>query len=150
MELWDKAIWRGVGVWYSSRINRLCLLLDFTNEEFGDQIFKDWIKELGNEDINYRIRISLIEGVFPDGIRGYYTLVGSDIDDLVRRSHEQGHDKDEVLFTYLQRIHRIEPNDNFRNYDKFKRKFKEIGEYYLCPTCLNSKGRFVQTLNLVF
>jgi hypothetical protein len=148
LELWDKAQWCGVGVCYFPQSNKLYLLLNFANKEFGDKIFENWMEKLGNEDINDRIRISLIEGVFPDGIKGYYTLIGSDIDELSKRIQEQGHNMGETVFGNIQRMHRIEPKDNFKNYDMFKRKFQEIGQYYLCPIYLNERDEIKPNFEL--
>lgn len=140
IELWDKAKWSGVGVCYFYKTNKLYFLLVFDKKEYGVKIFENWIEKLGKDDVSDRIRISLVEGTFPDGVKGYYTLIGSNIDNLMEKSQEKGYDLDETIFGNFQRIHRIEPKDNFKNYDMFKRKFEEIGEYYICPCYIDEEG----------
>jgi hypothetical protein len=134
-EKWEKAKWKnGVAYIFSTQgdIPPMFTVL-FDNLEIGKEIFKDLIEKVGTDDINDRIRLSIIEGEVPKQEYGYFVTIGENID-ATNKLIEKNSLKDEVKYVAIgQRIHRMKPSKNSTNLSKFKDEYKKHGCYYIVP-----------------
>lgn len=145
VETWDKAIWRGAG--FILRYTDIpTLLLPFVNEKYAVKIFSDWISFLGYEDKNDDIRVALVEGDVPGEPAGYYIVIGTNIDEAIRRAEKNGYPPEELLVLNVSRVIRANPNDNFKCYNLFKQAYKAVQEFYLMPAVINEQTGEIRPL----
>jgi hypothetical protein len=126
INLWNKASWKGTGVVFvpSTKQNPplLALALLFQNRDECKQIFSQWNHELGNEDIEERIRVSIITGIDSDNPAAYRVVIGVNPDRI------QASDNSQFVMTY--RINTMEPKDS-KNLNQFVDFFDKLGFYIL-------------------
>ena len=138
IETWDKAIWRGAG-FLMGFMPLPTLLLIFVNEKSAVEIFKGWISCLSEDDKNDDIRIAFVEGEVPNENSGYYIVIGTNLDEAIKRAEKHGESRDEILIMNFSRIIRVNPTDNFRCFNMFKNAYSQFNEYYLMPAVLNER-----------
>lgn len=129
--LWNKANWKGTGFGFIPNNQNLPLLnlaLLFRNESACKQIFSQWRQEMGDEDIEEKIRISIITGIDVDNPAFYRVVIGINPDCIKASNNSQ--------FITTSRINTMEPRDS-KNLDQFVRFFKELGFYILVPGYLS-------------
>ena len=136
IDTWDKATWRGVA-FFMFEDEPPILLLPFINEEYAKKIFEDWISIVGTEDKNNDIRVALVEGDVPNEEKGYYIVIGNDLDEAVKRAENQGYNIDELLIINVSRIIRANPRDNFQAFNLFKSHYLKFNSYELMPAIVN-------------
>lgn len=138
VETWDKAIWRGAGfiLGYTSLPT---LLLLFVNEQYATKIFQDWIAEIGDNDKNDDIRIALVEGDVPGESAGYYIVIGTNLDEAIKRAERNGLPVDEIFIMNVTRFIRANPTDNFKCYNLFKEAYENAHEYFLMPAVIEEQ-----------
>lgn len=128
VSLWDKASWKGTGVAFIPPTNQspplLAFALLFQNRDACNQIFTQWNYELGDKDIEERIRVSIITGIDSDNQAAYRVVIGVN-PDLAKNSETS-----QFIMTY--RIHTMEPRDS-RNLDNFIKFFDKLKFYILLP-----------------
>ena len=135
---WDKAKWKGAGFLIGD-LPLPTLMLPFTNESSARKIFQDWIKALGSVDKNDDIRIALVEGDVPHEPAGYFILIGTNLDEAIKRANKSGLKNDELMIMNVQRFIRANPTDNFAAYKTFRKIYESQGEYYLIPAIYDEK-----------
>jgi hypothetical protein len=125
--LWDKASWKGTGFGLIPNKQNLPLLelaLLFRNEAASKQIFSQWKQEFGDEDIEEKIRVSIITGIDANNPAAYRVVIGVNPEWIKASSDSQ------FILTY--RINTMEPKDS-RNLDQFSTFFEKTGFYILVP-----------------
>ncbi|WAL60769.1 hypothetical protein [Thermocoleostomius sinensis] len=125
--LWDKASWKGTGFGLIPNKQNLPLLelaLLFRNEAASKQIFSQWKQEFGDEDIEEKIRVSIITGIDANNPAAYRVVIGVNPEWIKASSDSQ------FILTY--RINTMEPK-NSRNLDQFSTFFEKTGFYILVP-----------------
>ncbi len=60
MPAWDKAGWKGMAFGYSPKGIPFCGPA-FENQQAAEIIFSEWQRNIGEEDIHEKIRVSIIE-----------------------------------------------------------------------------------------
>lgn len=146
IDTWNKATWRGAG--FLIGYNDLpTLLLPFINEEHAKRIFSDWIKLVGKDDRDDDIRIALIEGDVPDEKKGYYIVISSNLDGVVKRAEERGFSLHDLMIMNFSRIIRANPTDNFKVFNLFKEAYLKYKEYYLIPAIIDEKNQRIKPLS---
>ncbi|MEG4035246.1 hypothetical protein QUA03_15600 [Microcoleus sp. S36b_A4] len=129
--LWDKANWKGTGFGFipnSQKLPQLNLALLFGNENAGKQIFSQWKQEFGDEDIEERIRLSIITGIDSDNPAAYRVVIGVNPDWVKASNNSQ------FILTY--QINTMKPRDS-RNLDQFVELFEKLGFYILTPAYIS-------------
>ena len=128
--LWDRAGWTGVGFGGSPAIPYPILCLLFSDKEAASKIFELWHQELGREDKQDRLRISLIRRYDRANPLAYRAIVGTNVD---AHTWQQ---RDKRLVT----THRIHMMDNVatNNTDPFLAQFQKTGAYLLIPGVFTS------------
>jgi hypothetical protein len=125
--LWDKAGWKGTGFGFIPNEKNLPLLefaLFFDDKSIGKKIFSQWREELGDTDIEERIRVSIITGIDADNPFAYRVVIGIN-PDWIKASSESRY-----IMTY--RIRTMEPRDS-STLNQFVQFFQELGFYILVP-----------------
>lgn len=145
VETWDKAVWRGAG-FILGYTDLPTLLLPFVNEKYAIKIFRDWISDLGNEDKNDDIRVALVEGDVPGESAGYYIVIGTNLDEAIKRAERNGFPAEELLIMNVSRFIRANPTDNFKCYNLFKQAYEETQEFYLMPAVINEQTGAIKPL----
>lgn len=145
VETWDKAVWRGAG-FMLGYTELPTLLLPFVNEKYAIKIFNDWISNLGNIDKNDDIRVALVEGDVPGEAAGYYIVIGTNLDEAVKRAEKNGIPAEEMFIMNVSRIIRANPTDHFKCFNYFKQAYEEAKEFYLMPAVINEKTGEIKPL----
>lgn len=123
-KLWDEARWRGFGVFSAPPYMPFCILLFFENQEAGKKIFKNWIEEYKQTDIDNAISITIIKGINKNNPHWYKILISKNI-------NKDGMENEKTIST-LSRFHKMEPNNNI-NLDNIITLFKNHQKYILAP-----------------
>jgi hypothetical protein len=134
VHLWDKAGWSGTGFGLIPNNRNLPLLelaLLFRDDNASKKIFSQWKKELGNEDTEEKIRVSIITGIDADNPAAYRVVIGVNPHWLKTSGDSQ------IILTY--RINTMNPKDS-RNLDQFIDIFERLGFYILTPGCVSQDG----------
>ncbi|WP_303310214.1 hypothetical protein [Hymenobacter sp. BT730] len=128
--LWDRAGWVGVGFGGSPSLPYPVLCLLFSDKDAGLKIFELWRKEMGWEDTEDKLRISLIRRYDRNNPLAYRAIVGTNIDALSPKQREK-----RLITTH--RVHVMDkPTTN--NIDPFMAHFQQAGAYVLIPGVFTS------------
>ena len=147
IETWDKAIWRGAGFLFTKDpMDMPILLLIYKNEKYASKIFKDWITDVGKTDTNEDIRVALVEGDVPGEEKGYYIVIGNNLDEAIKRAENSGLDIFEMMIFNVTRIIRANPTDNFYCYNWFKKEYLNKRTFYLMPAIVDESTKQVKPL----
>lgn len=134
LALWDKAEW--TGTLYMTPHDEEgapggvpMLAFIFKNRVAGEQIFEQWVSELGHVDAKEAIRISIIRGIRRKKPHHYRVMISSDptkdvIGDRLR------------LFSVVARMNTMEPEAS-TNLDGFLLCFQQAKEFILLPAFLS-------------
>lgn len=130
---WTQAKWMaGVSYLYSEIYPPVFTVL-FKNLDLGVEIFKEIIEQIGNEDLDERLRISIIEGNAPNQDDGYFVVIGENFESTKNLVAERK-DSEEIRYIAInQRIHRMKPNLDSENLSNFKKEFAKYACYYVAP-----------------
>lgn len=142
VELWDKAKWKGIGFVHDvAEREPPTMALLFSDGEAAVNIFKGWVKRLGEYDSDDELRISIVEGDVEGQEFGYFVHIGTNLQNVrrhVRRTHPE---LETELMLVVSRIHRMNPARDSINLAFFKRRFGQFGSYSLIPGILRADGR---------
>jgi len=120
-KLWDNAKWKGMGVFGSPE--GVGLVIGFENIESGIKIFEDWIERFGTNDINNKIKISVITDIDKKNPFWYQVMISSNF-------QENEIEEDTILLT-PSRFHLMNASNN-RNLLILKegiKRFKKLRLY---------------------
>lgn len=134
-ELWDRAKWKN-GVAYLSKGDDTeppLFTVLFDDFEIGIQIFENIIGKIGNEDLDERLRLSIVEGEAPPQEYGYFVLIGENIEGTNKHIDNQGLKDDVDYIVVNQRINRVYTEVDSKNLSNFKKEYERHGCYYIVP-----------------
>ncbi|MHB8276146.1 MAG: hypothetical protein ACYDIA_00625 [Candidatus Humimicrobiaceae bacterium] len=124
-DLWNKAKWSGTAfVWspdYSPLISPM-----FKDIEAAQLIFDEWLIELGKDDKDDRLRITIIKGVDVNKPFAYRVIVGTN---FIEKYYQ---DKINYL-VLLSRVNTMIPSSDY-NLKKFLENYKIFGNYSIAPS----------------
>lgn len=118
--LWERAKWRGVGYFFGVGKTIPMMGILFENAEAGAAIFKGLVDDVGKENKNKELKITVVKGVLRSNPHAYRMMVGYNTDLL----------KGDGMFSMMTRTHTMEP-DNDRNLDMFLKVFADCGSFIL-------------------
>ncbi|MEZ9595494.1 hypothetical protein AB4298_12730 [Shewanella sp. 10N.261.52.F9] len=127
--LWDKAKWSGVA---------FCLFPDgmsgiyltFDNCKEGLDIFLDLLNEIGEDDNNNRLRITIVKGISVKDPEHYRIVISENIN--IANTSKQ--------MTMISRINTMTPNSS-ENLDRFLKEYEQNGHFYFgCDAILRNDG----------
>ena len=127
-------------------VQTCALPISFIHEEYAAKIFTDWIATVGRDDKNDDIRVALVEGDIPGEENGYYVIIGSNIDEALKRAEKQEIPSAEMLLLNVSRIIRANPTDNLLIFNMFKQDYQKAGEYILMPAIIDERSRQIKHL----
>jgi len=143
LTLWNEAKWQGFGSFTDSlnysNSSTFGIFLAFENEGVGKQIFENWIKKLGKEDISEEIKITIIKGVDKNNPHWYRVNISRNLDS---KSFPSGQ-----IFTLPSRHHEFQPS-NSNNLDNLIDGYNFIKQYSLCPAKLIDGNKIVPYYDL--
>jgi hypothetical protein len=122
--LWNQAKWSGTGfITHPKNSVPPVLALLFDHSESANQIFDLWRRELGSEDAEERLRISIIRGIDKKHPYHYRVVIG--INPSVYLS------KPDVKYAFfVAKLNTMEPNSH-KNLDLFLHSYRLYGQYLL-------------------
>lgn len=128
VDLWDAAVWRGVGYEFTPNKSPYMFLL-FRYREQGLRIFRDLIEQLTSADRNNRLRISIIRGINKYHPAHYRVVISENI-------KSGGKAK---LFTIISRIQTMEPSNDL-NWQAFENLYNKFQSFKIAPAYI-AKGK---------
>jgi hypothetical protein len=132
IDLWNKAGWSGTAYATSADPNEPpFLILGFKNADVAASIFVGWLEEIGPEDTDETLRVSIITGISSDNPAEYRVIVSTNPKRLTRVK--------EIHFVVVARINTMTPPDS-ANLDRFLASYKEKQRYILMPGLFGERG----------
>ena len=126
--LWNEAQWKGVGVLAFQ--DAVGFVLGFTNMEYGNKIFEDWIKRFGNIDRNNNIKLSVVTEVDDKNPYWYRVLVAGNIENFKI-------DKNSIYVSNM-RFHEMNPT-NPNNLNMFREGLRIFKKFKFYPGYIDEK-----------
>lgn len=120
--LWDEAQWKGVAVLAFQ--DAVGFVLGFSNMEYGNKIFEDWINRIGNVDKDNLIQLSIVTEVDDKHPYWYRVLIAGNLE-------KYKIDKDSVLVSNM-RFHEMNPT-NPNNLNMFKEGLSIFKKFKFYP-----------------
>ncbi len=144
--LWDMAIWKG-NFYCMSGSGSPIMSLMFENFEPANKIFQGFVKNIGKEDNENRIRVTIIKGVNKEHPLDYRVCIGENIDadqsdciQLINRVHTMNPSTDENLARFLY---------EFKKFGKFTLSFGDVSKSSLNDISdIEDRGIMITNLNL--
>lgn len=128
VNLWNQAGWSATGFGAIPHPSNLpALMLLFKNEDASKNIFIQWQKEIGTEDVEEKLRISIITGIDADNPAAYRMVIGMNPNWLDTANEAKG-----SQYISMSRIHTMNPRDS-KNLDQFLSAFEKVKAYVLAP-----------------
>lgn len=131
-QLWNKASWLAFGFFIDRYENKLGIILTFENHEFGKQIFKDWIEDIGRKDENEIIRVTIIKGVDRNNPNWYRVHITNSMDEKLFTK--------EKFIISSARFHEMNAKTS-ENLDNLINLYNHYKEYFFCPARFFEDGR---------
>lgn len=135
--LWDKAKWSGFGVVFHPTIG-LGIAICFAKIDFGIQIFDEWKSNLGDTDLNNKIKITIIKGINKDHPFWYRVHINTNI------THKKEKAFDKLLFI-TSRIHEMNAESD-KNINLIESMLRKYGSYKLFPAKMLEDGKNMEPL----
>ncbi len=134
VRLWDRAVWRGTGfAIHQNGTPELTLL--FEDGHSGTVLFEDLAKELGEEDEEDRLRISIIRNIDKNSPTHYRVCIAENI---ALKNNQRAQ--------IIARINTMEPLHK-KNIDSFLDNYEKVGRYLLSHSTIK-KGQLVQPISI--
>lgn len=130
--LWDRANWRGTAYMSFGPEYPPVIGLMFEDIAFGKQIFKKWQEEIGREDKDELIRVSILKGIEQDDPLHYVVHVSANFDALKKTATDG-------VFVSISRLNTMEPTSS-QNLDRFLEDYNRAGCYFLVPVEMKPTG----------
>ena len=124
LTLWDQAKWGGTGfVGAVDGTRPPALILLFKNGKAGAEIFSHWRREIGSQDKDEQLRITIIRGISKKNPHAYRALISGNMSAFKVRAEAK-------RFMIMSRQQTMEPanDDNLR---RFLDGYAKFGAYFL-------------------
>lgn len=126
MDLWNKAGWSATAFAVSPDPGVPPIMAPvFRDRASALEIFAAWRREIGKEDSDEVIRISLVRGITKAEPFSYCVAIGANAEAKPLR-------KETKYFVLMSRLNRMTPTSSF-NLDRFEKSVALCGRYYLAP-----------------
>jgi hypothetical protein len=128
--LWNEAEWNGVFYFADPRKAPLPVLcLGFGNKDAAAKIFQGWRRELGTEDKNNKLRVSVLRGISRSHPAWYRVIVGTNI--------IPSEELDSIIVS-VAKPKTMTPATT-ENLDSFLKSVEHFGRYLLAPAHMASE-----------
>ncbi|HEY6851604.1 MAG TPA: hypothetical protein VI320_35995 [Terracidiphilus sp.] len=126
MDLWEKAGWNATAFAVAPDPRMPPIIAPvFQDRASALEIFAAWRNEIGKEDPNEVIRLSLVKGISKAEPFSYCVSIGANAKADQRR-------KETRYFALVSRLNRMNPASSF-NLSRFEKSVALSGRYYLAP-----------------
>ena len=115
--LWNRAGWRAIG-WAVGGGMPPWMVLGFENGEAAAEILTQLVRDIGTEDPENRLRITIVKGISKKNPTHYRVVIGSNVDAGDFKKFGA------VIF----RVHTMTPNST-QNLDRFLAAYERMGVY---------------------
>jgi len=103
----------------------------FLNQDAGQQIFAHWRKELGPQDQEERLRVTIIRGVDRSNPHAYRVVIGSNLPDRFMEDAKR-------LVFMVSRCNTMAPTSD-ANLQRFLRSYEAAGRYSLAGAVITDE-----------
>ena len=130
--LWNRAKWSGTGfLWDEGDSAPPVLALAFKEADAARLIFSHWRKEIGSQDRDEMLRVSIIRHMDKNSPHSYRVIIGINPSVVFSESEtKQG--------IMISRINTMVPSSDY-NLTQFLQSFKQIGGYFLAPAVIEEE-----------
>lgn len=115
--LWERARWRAIG-WAGVEGQPPWMVLCFENGEAAAEILTQLVGDIGNNDPQNRLRITIIRNISRKRPSHYRVVIGSNVDTKDFRK----------VGVFVSRVHTMTP-DSTANLDEFLAVYNAVGSY---------------------
>lgn len=131
-DLWNKAKWKGTAFAYNPiDENDIPILgVGFEYPENGKLIFDAIRNRIGENDIDEKLRVSIVTEVDKENIAHYKVMIGPNFSYLEDLSEGMDLKNDEKLFMAISRVNLMTPKSSI-NLDNFLERYRKVGKFYL-------------------
>jgi tetratricopeptide (TPR) repeat protein len=127
--LWSKARWSGaLFITHENADYPPFLGLVFRDRDSGSEIFRQWIEELGEVDVEGKLRVLVVRSIDKKQPHAYRIVLGS---------NPTAYNLEKRYFTYMYRVHKMDAVTP-KNLDNFLSYHKKIGSFFLVPAFVPS------------
>ena len=127
---WNQAGWRAVFYLFDPRMAPYPVLgLGFTDKAAAERIFHGWRKDLGAEDKENKLRITILKGIWRENPAAYRVFVSTNVAPKVTS---------DSLVMMVGRRHTMTPKTT-ENLDRFLESLERVGRYLLAPAHFKSE-----------
>jgi hypothetical protein len=146
VDLWNAAKWKATV--FGHELGKPPVLgIAFLNEEPARQIFEEWIKRYGKNDLLEELRVAIIEGPIKGQEPGYSVHIGPEPEAVIKRLKDSGYEvQEEDLHVFVSRVHRMNPLPNSNNLERFRREVQEHKAYFLAPALISRDFKSMRLL----
>lgn len=139
-ELWDKAGWNATAFAVSPDPGVPPIMAPvFQDRASALEIFAAWRREIGTEDSDEVIRVSLVRGISKAEPFSYSVAIGANSEAKPLR-------KETKYFILMSRLNRMTPASSF-NLDRFEKSVALCGRYYLAPAVYTGRDSEYELLH---
>jgi hypothetical protein len=145
MDLWNKAGWAGTGFAISEAPDDVpYLVLMFKNRKAAESIFAGWRDEFGPEDLEERLRVSMVTGINSDNPAAYRVIISAN----PKWSKSEQRKNEQLII--VSRINEMVPRTS-ANLDRFLGRYRKAQRYLLLPgeATQDGMGAWVPSLGIV-
>lgn len=128
---WNRARWSGT-MFLTNPPYPPVLAPMFEDEEAARQIFADWLQELGPEDEEERLRVTIIRGTKRSNPYAYRIVIGSNVPASIAENHN-------ALVTLVSRANTMTPASD-ENLRRFLRSYEAAGCYLLAGATADQRN----------
>ena len=132
LALWDRARWSGTMFLTAASESAPPVLAPiFQHQDAGQQIFAHWRKELGPQDQEERLRVTIIRGVDRSNPHAYRVVIGSNLPDGLTEDAKR-------LVFMVSRCNTMAPTSD-ANLQRFLGSYEAAGRYYLAGAVITDE-----------
>jgi hypothetical protein len=132
LALWDRARWSGTMFLTAASESAPPVLAPiFQNGDAGRQIFAQWRQELGPQDKEERLRVTIIRGVDRSNPHAYRVVIGSNLPDGLAEDERR-------LVFMVSRCNTMAPTSD-ANLQRFLGSYEAASRYYLAGAVITDE-----------
>jgi hypothetical protein len=126
--LWDRAGWSGTAFFLTAEdVEPPIIALLFKDQHAAAEIFAEWRKELGQQDRNERLRLTIVRGINRKRPLSYRVVIGT--------NPTKGAFREGVKYLMISRLKTMDPSTDV-NLNNFLASYKKFGFYALAHAIL--------------
>lgn len=138
ISLWNRSSWKGVMFIVAENNKFSPIIAPAFESKVGINIFEEWIKDIGEKDVDNQIGIRIIKGIDKNHPTWYRVIIGAE-------SNLSANGKNRIVISPV-RLHTMQAESDI-NLKRFENSFSKVGSYCICPAVLKGMG---QTPNVLW